>query len=139
MQLCQVSDAQLLIPTAHANLLCAEGNIKFTVHKADPTTRTDICSGAISQWNTWDSVLEQSSAEMDLFAGNSLPIARAINIYSYLREREREGCSQHLKTKNRDTWVTKTGTCLCSSNIFPIGGTQLKTNILLQVKCSLQP
>jgi len=83
MQHCQVSDAQLLIPPAHANLLCAEGNIKFTVRQADPTTRADIYSGAISQWNTWDSVSEQSSTEMDLFAGNSLPIARAINIYTY--------------------------------------------------------
>lgn len=105
MRHCQVSDAQLLIPTAHANLLCAEGNIKFTVHQADPTTIADIYSGAISQWNTWESMSEQSSTEMDLFAGNSLPIARAINIYTYLKfkKKKRERHSQHLKTKNRDT------------------------------------
>lgn len=117
MQLCQVSDAQLLIPTAHANLLCAEGNIKFTVHKADPTTRTDICSGAISQWNTWDSVLEQSSAEMDLFAGNSLPIARAINIYSYLKERERDAANI-LKLKIEILGLQKQGPVFALATYF---------------------
>lgn len=35
----QVSDAQLVMLPAHANLLCAEGYIKFTVCKTDPTTR----------------------------------------------------------------------------------------------------
>lgn len=148
IQHCQVSDAQLLIPPAHANLLCAEGYIKFTVCKTDPTTSMGICSGAISQWNTWDSALEQRSVEMDLFAGNSLPIAKSYsNSYKYIlifkkikmRARERQGDAANILKLKIETRVTKTGTCLCSSNIFLIGGTQLKTNILLQMKCGLKP
>lgn len=114
---CPVSDAQSLIPPAHANLLCAEGNIKFTVHQAYPTTRHLFWSNLL---------VEHKGLRVGAGHYRNGSVCRKFSpnskSYKYIhiikKKKKREICSQQLKTKNRDTWVTKTGTCLCLTIYF---------------------
>lgn len=97
---------------AHANLLCAEGYIKFTVCKTDPTTRRAFVleqspSGTHGTVR-WSRAPQKRICLQEILFQQQRAIPIAINIYSYKKkiinesERKTERCSQHLKTKNRE-------------------------------------